>query len=89
MRRVGMGEINVNNTRNFIHKSSFLKQGLTRFADFLPPNFFIYHLAQRRARRSIRVIRAIRVSFFISHRFHRFFLLPFVIYHLAFSTAYG
>ncbi len=46
-------------------------------------SFFIYHLAQRRARRSIRVIRAIRVSFFISHRFHSFFLLPFVIYHLA------
>lgn len=39
-------------------------------------------------RRSIRVIRAIRVGFFISHRFHRFLFAPlyhflFIIFHLA------
>jgi len=34
VRRVGMGETNVNNTHNFIHKSSFLKHGLTRLGGF-------------------------------------------------------
>ena len=36
-------------------------------------------------RRSIRVIRAIRVSFFISHGFHRFLFAP--LCHLSFSAA--
>ena len=35
-----MGEINVNNTHNFIHKSSFPKHGLTRLGGFktIPTN---------------------------------------------------
>ena len=63
------------------------------FAPLCHLSFIIYHLAQRHARRSIRVIRAIRVSFYISHRFHRFhgFLfaspLSFIICHLSFSAA--
>ena len=50
----------------------FFLTDFTDSTDFCLPPFVIYHLAPRHARRSIRVIRAIRVSFFISHGFHRF-----------------
>ena len=41
MRRVGMGETNVNNTHNFIHKSSFPKHGLTRLGGFFHFRLFL------------------------------------------------
>ena len=43
VRRVGMEEINVNNTHNFIHKSSFPKHGLTRLGGFFHSSTAQFH----------------------------------------------
>ncbi len=62
MRRVGMGEINVNNTHNYIHKSSFPKHGLTRFDGFFHSRLFLTFYGEDRAKSILERLKAAKVE---------------------------
>ena len=62
VRRVGMGETNVNNTHNFIHKSSFPKHGLTRFDGFIHSRLFLTFYGEDRAKSILERLKAAKVE---------------------------
>ena len=52
----------MNNTHNFIHKSSFLKQGLTRLGGFIHSRLFLTFYGEDRAKSILERLKAAKVE---------------------------